>query len=95
MEETAGKKIGGNFSIPKRLNALISQNKQSLALQHLDKIIGSDYELFRKDEGVIEYRRAAIQFKINLLIEWKRYSEALLGHAWNAKSTPGMFLPRP
>jgi len=89
LEETAGKKIGGNFSIPKRLNALISQNKQSLALQHLDKIIGSDYELFRKDEGVIEYRRAAIQFKINLLIEWKRYSEALAWTCLECEINPG------
>ena len=79
MGSATKKRIGAGFKVTKKLASLISRNRQSLALQYLDKIIGSDYELFRKDEGFIEYRRAALQFKIDLLIEWKRYSEAL---AW-------------
>ena len=79
MVNAMKKRIRADFKVTKKLAALISRNRQSLALQYLDKIIGSDYKLFRKDEGFIEYRRAALQFKIDLLIEWKRYSEAL---AW-------------
>ena len=89
MEEKVEKRIGGNFTIPKKLAGLISKNKQSLALQYLDKIVGSDYELFRMDEGFIEYRRAAIQFKIDLLIEWKRYSEALAWTCLECEINPG------
>lgn len=89
MDNVINKRMGAEFKVTQKLATLISRNKQSLALQYLDKIIGSDYELFRKDEGYIEYRKAALQFKIDLLIEWKRYSEALAWTCLECEINPG------
>lgn len=67
------------FRIPPKLSLLIARNQRSSALKFLDKIIGSDYGLFRQDPIFLEQRQAAVHFKIDLLLEWKRTSEAL---AW-------------
>jgi transitional endoplasmic reticulum ATPase len=68
-----------HFRIPPRLNLLIARGRRAAALKLLDKIIGSDYGLFRADAEILQDRQAALHFKIDLLLEWDRYSEAL---AW-------------
>ena len=45
----------------------------------LDKIIASDYGLFRQDTQILQQRQAALHFKVDLLLEWNRPNEAL---AW-------------
>lgn len=74
-------KISGEseFRIPPQISLLLARNRRSHALRSLDRIILGDYGLFRRDQGVLNERQAAIQFKIDLLLEWGRYSEAL---AW-------------
>lgn len=67
------------FRISPRISLLLARNRRSHVLRSLDKIILDDYGLFRRDQGVLHDRQAAIQFKIDLLLEWGRYSEAL---AW-------------
>lgn len=66
-----------HFRIPPRLNLLIARGRRASALKLLDKIIGSDYGLFREDAEILQDRQAALHFKIDLLLEWDRYSEAL------------------
>lgn len=68
-----------HFRIPPRLNLLIARGRRAPALKLLDKIIGSDYGLFREDTEILQDRQAALHFKIDLLLEWNRHSEAL---AW-------------
>ena len=68
-----------HFRIPPRLNLLIARGRRAPALKLLDKIIGSDYGLFREDAEILQDRQAALHFKIDLLLEWNRHSEAL---AW-------------
>jgi transitional endoplasmic reticulum ATPase len=68
-----------HFRIPPRINLLIARGRRAPALKLLDKIIGSDYGLFREDAEILQDRQAALHFKIDLLLEWNRHSEAL---AW-------------
>lgn len=67
------------FNVPAHLGILLAKNKRALVLRGLDRLIGADYGLFRRDEKLLQARQAAIQFKIDLLLEWGRYPEAL---AW-------------
>lgn len=67
------------FQMPPRLRFLIAHNRRGPALRILDKIIGSDYGLFRQDPIFLEQRRGALHFKVDLLLEWGRLNEAL---AW-------------
>ncbi len=68
-----------HFRVPHALSLLIAHNKRAQALKFLDKLIGSDYGIFGADSQILNDRQAALQFKIDLLLEWNRYSEAL---AW-------------
>jgi len=69
----------GQFQIPPKLSLLIAHNRRGPALRLLDRIIGSDYGLFRQDPIILEERQAALHFKSDLLLEWNRPNEAL---AW-------------
>lgn len=69
----------GKFQISPSLSALIARKKRAAALRLLDRIIGSDYGLFRQDPVILKQRQAALHFKVDLLLEWNRPSEAL---AW-------------
>jgi transitional endoplasmic reticulum ATPase len=53
--------------------------KPDTILKKLDRIIQSKGGMFEKDPTYSEFRSLALQYKITLLIEWKRYAEAL---AW-------------
>jgi transitional endoplasmic reticulum ATPase len=53
--------------------------KPSVILKKLDEFIEMDGGLYRNDMKFLEFRILALQFKVQLLIEWKRYAEAL---AW-------------
>jgi len=65
--------------IPAQIGSLVARNRRSQAMRVLDRIIGSDYGLFREDSQILGDRQAALQLKIDLLIEWGRFGEAL---AW-------------
>ncbi len=67
------------FKLPPKLSLLVAQNRRAAALKILDRIIGSDYGLFRHDPSMLELRQGALHFKVDLLLEWGRPSEAL---AW-------------
>lgn len=68
-----------HFRLPQALSLLIAHNKRARALKFLDRLIGSDYGIFSGDSQIISDRQAALRFKIDLLLEWNRYNEAL---AW-------------
>jgi len=68
-----------HFRIPPKLDLLIARGRRAHALRLLGKIVGSDYGLFSEDVTVLQDRQAALHFKIDLLLEWNRHSEAL---AW-------------
>ena len=80
------------FRIPPKLSLLIAHNQRSLALRFLDRIIGSDYGLFRQDPSILEQRQAALHFKIDLLLEWKRTNEALAWLCLETDINPGNVL---
>jgi transitional endoplasmic reticulum ATPase len=63
----------------KKLSRLITYRKKAQALRLLNKLIDNSLPLFSSDERVIEERHLAWLFKIDLLREWGRISEAL---AW-------------
>jgi transitional endoplasmic reticulum ATPase len=63
----------------KKLSRLITYRKKAQALRLLNKLIDDSLPLFSSDERVIEERHLAWLFKIDLLREWGRKSEAL---AW-------------
>jgi ATP-dependent Zn protease len=67
------------FAIPPKLSLHLARNRRYQVLKALDGMLEADYGWFRKDERVLQARQAAIQFKIDLLLEWGRHSEAL---AW-------------
>lgn len=86
---TAAKSV---FQIPPKLALLIAQDRRSAALKILDKIIGADYGLFRHDPVMLEQRQAALHFKIDLLLEWNRPSEALAWLCLETEINPENFL---
>ena len=63
----------------KKLSRLITHRKKAQALRLLNKLIDNSLPLFSSNERVIEERHLAWLFKIDLLREWGRKSEAL---AW-------------
>lgn len=65
--------------LPEKIGSLVAQNRRSQVMRLLDRIIGADYGLFREDSALLRQRQAALQYKIDLLLEWRRYGEAL---AW-------------
>ncbi|NLA50510.1 MAG: ATP-binding protein [Bacteroidales bacterium] len=58
---------------------LILRNKPATILRKLDKMIQEDGGIFKDDPSYKEFRSLSLQFRISLLLEWKRYAEAL---AW-------------
>ncbi len=63
----------------KKLFSYILRHRKSNALRLLNKLIEKPLPLFIGDEQILEERRMAWLFKIDLLREWGRLSEAL---AW-------------
>jgi transitional endoplasmic reticulum ATPase len=57
----------------------VVKNSQSEILRKLEELIQDDGGLFRNDPAIQEFRNLSLLFRIDLLIEWKRYGEAL---AW-------------
>ena len=80
------------FRIPPKLSLLIAHNKRSSALKFLDRIIGSDYGLFRQDLTILKQRQATLHFKVDLLLEWKRTNEALAWLCLETEINPGNVL---
>lgn len=57
----------------------IVKHRQSVILKKLEEIIQDDGGIFKDDPFFQEFRELSLLFRIDLLIEWKRYAEAL---AW-------------
>jgi len=62
-----------------KVERYIASGQKARALGVLEKIIGDDMPLFKDDKSIQENRRFAWLYRINLLRDWGRYSEAL---AW-------------
>ena len=80
------------FKLPPKLSLLVAQNRRAAALKILDRIIGSDYGLFRHDPSMLELRQGALHFKVDLLLEWGRPSEALAWLCLETEINPGNLL---
>jgi hypothetical protein len=63
----------------RRLSQLVARHRRGAALRMLNRLIENSLPLFSNDPRVIEERRIAWLFKIDLLREMKQLSEAL---AW-------------
>jgi len=63
----------------RKVQRLISLGQKTRALRILERVIEYDMPLFRDDPAIQEDRRFAWLYRIELLREWGRYSEAL---AW-------------
>jgi SpoVK/Ycf46/Vps4 family AAA+-type ATPase len=63
----------------RKVQRLIAQGQKARALGLLENVIEYDMPLFRDDPAIQEDRRFAWLYRIDLLREWRRYSEAL---AW-------------
>ncbi|MBT3385978.1 MAG: ATP-binding protein [Prolixibacteraceae bacterium] len=57
----------------------IVKHSQSVILKKLEQLIQDDGGLFKNDPAIQEFRNLSLLFRIDLLIEWGRYAEAL---AW-------------
>ena len=71
----------GSPSTPwmRKVQRYIALGQKHRALQILERVIEYDMPLFRNDQAIQEDRRFAWLYRIDLLREWGRYSEAL---AW-------------
>ena len=58
---------------------LILKYKPATILQKLEELLQDDGGMFKDDPAFFEFRELSLQFRISLLLEWKRYGEAL---AW-------------
>jgi transitional endoplasmic reticulum ATPase len=63
----------------RKVQRFIAMGQKARALQIIERVIEYDMPLFRNDPVVQEDRRFAWLYRINILQEWGRYSEAL---AW-------------
>ena len=63
----------------RKIERLLALGQKSRVLQVLDKAVDSDMPLFWDDPAILEDRRLAWLYRIDLLRDWERYSEAL---AW-------------
>jgi transitional endoplasmic reticulum ATPase len=77
------------FRVPPKLSALLARRRHSQALRFLDRIIGCDYGFLREDTSIVEDRKAALQFKIDLLLELGRNAEALAWLCLETEIDPG------
>ena len=57
----------------------IVKNNQANILKKLEQLIQDDGGMFMNDPAIQEFRNLSLLFRIDLLIEWERYAEAL---AW-------------
>lgn len=55
------------------------KHSQAKVLKKLEELIQDDGGLFKNDPSHIEFRKLSLLFRIDILIEWGRYAEAL---AW-------------
>ena len=58
---------------------MLIKNQPAVILRKLEQFIQLDGGLYRHDLNFHEFRMLALQFRIQLLMEWNRYAEAL---AW-------------
>ena len=58
---------------------MLIKNQPAVILKKLEEFIQMDGGLYRDDLKFQEFRMLALQFRIQLLMEWNRYAEAL---AW-------------
>lgn len=58
---------------------LILTKRPEFILKKLEKLIQEDGGIFKDDPFYKEFRSLSLQFRVSLLLEWKRYAEAL---AW-------------
>lgn len=65
--------------LPRRLQGMIYRRQKSASLKMLNRLIDFGGGLFAEDPREMEYRRKLWMVRIQLLREWKMYSEAL---AW-------------
>jgi len=63
----------------RKVQRLVAMGQKSRALQIIERVIEYDMPLFRNDIAIQQDRRFAWLYRIDLLREWGRYSEAL---AW-------------
>ncbi len=63
----------------RKVERLLALGQKSRALRILDNVVDSDMPLFWDDPAILEDRRLAWLYRIDLLRDWERYSEAL---AW-------------
>jgi len=63
----------------RKVERFIALHQKSQALRVLDRVVDSDMPLFWDDPAIQEDRRLAWLYRIDLLRDWGRYSEAL---AW-------------
>ena len=70
---------GGDYPWVKKVQRYIAYGQKGRALQVLEKAIERDMPLFHQLPEVLENRRLAWLYRIDLLRDWGRYSEAL---AW-------------
>jgi transitional endoplasmic reticulum ATPase len=59
--------------------SLLLKYKPDTVLRKLEEIIQLDGGIYRETEKFIEFRKLSMHFRIDLLIQWRRYAEAL---AW-------------
>jgi SpoVK/Ycf46/Vps4 family AAA+-type ATPase len=70
---------GGDYPWMKKVQRYIAYGQKGRALQVLERVIERDMPLFHQLPEVLENRRLAWLYRIDLLRDWGRYSEAL---AW-------------
>ena len=58
---------------------MLIKNQPAVILKKLEEFIQMDGGLYRDDLKFQEFRMLALQFRIQLLMEWNRYAEALAG----------------
>lgn len=58
---------------------LVVVKKQADILKKLEQLLQDDGGMFKNDPSFQEFRELSLLFRVDLLIEWKRYAEAL---AW-------------
>ena len=88
METTATSR----FKLPERVALFLAKGRRSSALRELDQLVLQDYGLFRDDPTVLQVRQAAVQLRIDLLLEWGRGYEALAWLCLETELHPGNVL---
>ena len=70
---------------------LVVKYKPETILTKLEGLIQDDGGIFKNDPAYKEFRSLSLQFRISLLIEWKRYAEALAWLCLETELNPANF----